>query len=99
MPEQPSGVPIRPDQSLLIDLIAWLKRERSENMALRSALQIAAHLEPQVTNAILEEKAVQIPACARAVNAEFRQVESALTAGQTYLSALELLLKRHGSIS
>ncbi|MFZ0417442.1 MAG: hypothetical protein WAM04_05020 [Candidatus Sulfotelmatobacter sp.] len=63
-------------------------------MATRSALQIAAHVTPKVTNTILEEKSIQMPQCERVADAEFRQVESALIEGQNYVPALESLLKR-----
>lgn len=64
-------------------------------MATLSALQIAGHIAATVTNTILEEKAVQMPQCKKAVEAEFARVESALTEAQDYVPALESLLKRH----
>jgi hypothetical protein len=90
-----SSTTISQERHLLIQLLKWLKRERSENMATLSALQIAGHVAAKVANTILEEKAAQMPQCERVADAEFRQVESALVEGENYVPALESLLKRH----
>jgi hypothetical protein len=83
------------ERHLLLQLANWLKREYSQNMATRAALQIAAHLYQPTTNSILGETVEQMTATKRHVDVEFRRFETALLDGSDYKAPLRSLLDRH----